>query len=79
MEIIDELEPFRRGVYTGAVGCLGRGGAIDLALAIRTAVLGPSRVAVAVGGGVVADSTAARELEETEEKAAAWRAALTGP
>lgn len=76
MQIIDELEPFARGAYTGAFGTLGRGGALDLAIAIRTAVVTPTEVRVAVGGGVVADSTLERELEETEEKAAAWRAAL---
>ena len=76
MEIIDELEPFARGAYTGAFGILSRGGGLDLAIAIRTAVLTPSEIRVAVGGGVVADSTLERELEETEEKAAAWRAAL---
>ncbi len=76
MEIIDELEPLARGAYTGAFGTVGRGGAVDLAIAIRTAVVTPSEVRVAVGGGVVADSTFERELEETEEKAAAWRAAL---
>ncbi len=76
MEIIDELEPFARGAYTGAIGTLSRGGGLDLAIAIRTAVVTPSEIRVAVGGGVVADSTLERELEETEEKAAAWRAAL---
>jgi anthranilate/para-aminobenzoate synthase component I len=76
MQIIDELEPFARGAYTGAFGTIGRGGGLDLAIAIRTAVLTPSEIRVAVGGGVVADSTVERELEETEEKAAAWRAAL---
>lgn len=76
MEIIDELEPFDRGVYTGAIGYLGQGGALDLSIAIRTATLGPDQLRLCVGGGLVADSTLARELEETEEKAAAWRAVL---
>ena len=76
MEIIDELEPFARGAYTGAIGTVTRGGGIDLAIAIRTAVVTPTEIRVAVGGGVVADSALERELEETEEKAAAWRAAL---
>jgi anthranilate/para-aminobenzoate synthase component I len=78
MEIIDELEPVRRGVYTGALGWLGGGGAMDLSIVIRTAVIAGGRLTLHVGGGIVADSTAARELEETEEKAAAWRAALDG-
>jgi len=76
MQIIDELEPVARGAYTGAFGTIGRDGALDLAIAIRTAIVTPSEVRVSVGGGVVADSTLERELEETEEKAAAWRAAL---
>jgi para-aminobenzoate synthetase component I len=76
MEVIDELEPFARGAYTGAFGTIGRGGALDLAIAIRTAIVTPSELRVAVGGGVVADSTLARELEETQKKAAAWRDAL---
>ena len=76
MQIIDQLEPFRRGVYCGALGYLGQGGALDLAIAIRTAVLSPERLELCVGGGLVSDSTLERELEETEEKAAAWRATL---
>ena len=76
MEIIRELEPSPRGVYTGALGWLGAGGTLDLALAIRTAVVTADRLSLSVGGGVVADSTPERELEETEEKAAAWRRAL---
>jgi para-aminobenzoate synthetase component 1 len=76
MEIIRELEPGARGVYTGAVGVLGGGGAIDLAIAIRTAVLCESALSLHVGGGVVIDSTWERELAETEEKAAGWREAL---
>ncbi len=77
MEIIDELEPSRRGVYTGAIGMLGPDGTIDLAIAIRTAVLCDDVLHLHVGGGIVADSTPAREYAETEEKAAAWRAALS--
>ncbi len=76
MEIIDELEPVRRGPYTGAIGYFAAGGGLDLSIAIRIAVMTASEVRLHVGGGIVADSTPARELEETEEKAAAWRAAL---
>jgi para-aminobenzoate synthetase component 1 len=78
MQVIDELEPCRRGAYTGAFGYLGARGALDLAIAIRTAVLlrAPGELHLHVGGGIVADSDPARELEETEEKAAAWRRAL---
>jgi para-aminobenzoate synthetase component 1 len=76
MEIIDELEPVRRGPYTGAIGYLGQGGAVELSIAIRTAIVTSGALEVHVGGGIVADSNAARELEETEEKAAAWRRAI---
>ncbi len=76
MQIIAELEPRPRGVYTGALGWLGAGGALDLAIVIRTAVVAAGRLSLHVGGGIVADSAPARELEETEEKAAAWRTAL---
>jgi para-aminobenzoate synthetase component 1 len=72
MQIIDELEPTRRAIYTGAIGRLAPNGAIDLAIAIRTAVLTNNTLHLHVGGGIVADSTPDRELEETEEKAAAW-------
>lgn len=76
MEIIDELEPTRRGIYTGAVGYFGLGNALDLSIAIRTAMLDKERLVLHVGGGIVADSTAEREFEETEEKAAGWRKTL---
>lgn len=76
MQIIEELEPTRRGVYTGAIGRIGPGGAIDLSIAIRTAVLCDGALHLHVGGGIVADSTAEREYTETEDKAAAWRAAI---
>ena len=76
MEIIAELEPRRRGVYTGAIGALGAAGSIELSIAIRTAVLCSNALTLYVGGGVVADSGCERELEETEEKAESWRRAL---
>ncbi|MCG8421177.1 MAG: anthranilate synthase component I family protein [Proteobacteria bacterium] len=76
MEIIAELEGFRRGPYTGAIGYIGLRQAMDFCVAIRTAVLSPANLVLCVGGGIVADSTAGREFQETEEKAAGWRAAL---
>jgi para-aminobenzoate synthetase component 1 len=76
MQIIDELEPVRRGPYTGAIGYMGVDDALDLSIAIRGAACDGDALHLYVGGGVVADSTSAREFEETEEKAAAWRAAL---
>ncbi len=76
LEIIDELEPARRGPYCGALGWLGAGGAFELAIAIRTATLASGELRLHVGGGIVADSDPAAELAETEDKAAGWRAAL---
>jgi para-aminobenzoate synthetase component 1 len=77
MQIIDELEPSPRGVYTGAIGWLGAAGDLDLAIAIRTAVLRAGRLELSVGGGIVVDSTPEGELRETEVKARAF-AALCG-
>jgi anthranilate synthase component I len=72
MEIIDSLEPERRGPYAGAVGYVGWGAAtLDTAIAIRCAVVRPDRVVVQAGAGIVADSDPAREYAETEAKAAA--------
>jgi para-aminobenzoate synthetase component 1 len=78
MQIIDELEATPRGPYTGATGWLGAAGDLDLAIAIRTAVVRSGRLSLSVGGGVVADSTPEGELAETEVKARAF-AALAGP
>jgi para-aminobenzoate synthetase component 1 len=72
MEIIEELEPVRRGIYTGATGWLGAAGDLDLAIAIRTATVADGRVSLSVGGGIVIDSDAADEWEETEVKARAF-------
>ena len=74
MEIIDELEPLPRGLYTGATGWLGANGELDLAVAIRTATVSGGELALSVGGGIVIDSDPAAEWEETEVKARAFRA-----
>ncbi len=77
MEIIDELEPERRGPYAGAVGYVGWGAAsLDTAIAIRSALVLKDRVVVQAGAGIVADSDPAREFEETEAKARAVMRAL---
>lgn len=77
MEIIDALEPTRRGPYAGAVGYVGYGArTLDTAIAIRTVVFTPDRVSVQAGAGIVADSDPAMELRETEIKAAAPLMAL---
>lgn len=75
MQIIDELEPSRRGPYCGALGYFGPG-QVDLAMAIRIGVLGSSDLRLHVGGGIVADSEPRAELAETEAKLAGWRRAL---
>lgn len=71
MEIIDELEPSKRGVYAGAVGYLGFGGGMDLAIAIRTAVVKDGMLYVQAGAGIVADSIPENEWTETQNKARA--------
>jgi len=71
MEIIDELEPTRRGIYAGAVGYLGFDGNMDLAIAIRTAVIRDGTLFVQVGAGIVADSVPLSEWTETQNKARA--------
>ena len=77
MEIIDELEPERRGPYAGAVGYVGWGAAsLDTAIAIRSALVLKDRVVVQAGAGIVADSDPANEFAETEAKAQAVLRAL---
>src|SRR5947207_1344257 len=77
MEIIDELEPERRGPYAGAVGYVGWGAAsLDTCIAIRAALVLKDRVIVQAGAGIVADSNPAREFAETEAKAQAVLKAL---
>ena len=71
MEIIDELEPVKRGIYAGAVGYIGFQGDMDLAIAIRTAVLKDGQLYVQAGGGIVADSVPEAEWQETQNKARA--------
>jgi len=76
MEIIDEVEPVKRGIYGGAVGYLSWQGNMDTAIAIRTAVIKDETLYVQAGGGVVADSVPELEWEETMNKARAmFRAA----
>jgi anthranilate synthase component 1 len=76
MEIIEELEPTRRGIYGGIVGYFGFGGDMDTAITIRTALLRNGVAYVQAGGGVVADSDPAAEEQETRNKAAAVLAAI---
>lgn len=76
MEIINELEPSRRGPYAGAIGYLSFNGELDTCICIRTIVVKDGTAYVQAGGGVVADSVAAGEYEETCNKARALFAAI---
>ena len=71
MEIIDELEPSKRGIYAGAVGYLGFNGDMDVAIAIRTGVIKDNMLYVQAGAGIVADSVPESEWMETQNKARA--------
>jgi para-aminobenzoate synthetase component 1 len=77
-EIIDELEPVRRGIYTGAFGWVSWEGALELAVAIRTLLLAGRRVHGHVGGGITLRSSPRHELEETFVKARGLLRALHG-
>jgi len=76
MEIIDELEPLRRGIYGGAIGYLGFDGNMDTCIAIRTAVIRDGKINVQAGAGIVADSVAETEYLESMNKAKALFVAL---
>jgi anthranilate synthase component 1 len=76
MEIIDDLEPTRRGTYAGLVGYFDYGGNFDSCITIRTALIRDGRIHVQVGAGIVADSVPEREYEETEHKAKAILTAI---
>lgn len=69
MEILEELEPHRRGAYCGCIGYLGVDGRMDLSIAIRTVWVEGGRVRIHAGSGIVAESDPDREFEETEHKA----------
>ena len=68
MEIINELEPVKRGIYAGAVGYIGWNGNMDTAIAIRTAVIADGELHIQAGAGIVADSIPANEWQETLNK-----------
>ena len=71
MEIIDELEPVKRGIYSGAVGYLGFNGDMDVAIAIRTGIVKDGTLHVQAAAGIVADSVPRSEWQETQDKARA--------
>jgi para-aminobenzoate synthetase component 1 len=68
MEIIDELEPHVRHVYTGSIGYMGWHGSLDLNVAIRTATIHGGKCRFSVGGGIVYDSSGEGEYQETLDK-----------
>ncbi|MDP3589302.1 MAG: chorismate-binding protein, partial [Methylobacter sp.] len=68
MEIIDELEPVKRGVYAGAVGYIAWSGNLDTAIAIRTAVIKNNMLHIQAGAGIVYDSVPRNEWDETMNK-----------
>ena len=76
MEIIEELEPVRRGPYTGSLGYVSWTGDADFNILIRTMVLTQQRAYLQVGAGIVADSEPHREYQETLDKAQALLEAL---
>ena len=76
MEIIDALEPTKRGIYAGAVGYIDFSGNMDTCIAIRTMVVRSNEIFIQAGAGIVADSNPEREYEETENKARALKKAL---
>jgi anthranilate synthase component 1 len=76
MEIIDELEPVRRGPYAGAVGYFSYNGNADFAITIRTLFADGNQAYIQAGGGIVADSVPEQEWFETEHKAKALMRAL---
>ncbi|MBD3260964.1 MAG: aminodeoxychorismate synthase component I [Candidatus Altiarchaeales archaeon] len=78
MQIIDEVEPNARGPYTGSIGFINFSGEMDLNIIIRTLIIKEDKGMIQVGGGVVADSNARREYDETFEKAYALFEALGG-
>jgi anthranilate synthase component 1 len=76
MEIIEEIESTRRGLYGGAVGYFSYTGNMDMAIAIRTILMQKNKVHLQAGAGIVADSVPAKEFDETQNKMAALAAAL---
>ena len=76
MEIIEELEPDRRGIYAGALGYIGWNGNMDTAITIRTAIIANGQLYIQAGAGIVADSIPAQEWQECMNKGrAVFRAA----
>jgi para-aminobenzoate synthetase component 1 len=79
MEIIEELEPHRRGVYCGSIGYLGFDGGMDSNIVIRTALHREGRLWYSAGGGIVSDSVCEDEYRESYHKASAFFRMLGSP
>ena len=77
LEVIDEIEPVKRGIYAGAIGYLGWQGNMDMAIGIRTAVIKDGELHLQAGGGIVADSDPQAEWQETLNKRRAMFRAIT--
>ena len=77
MEIIAELEPTKRGIYSGAIGYISWNGNLNTAIAIRTAIVKNKQIYVQAGAGIVYDSDPDKEWEETMNKAKALLSAVT--
>jgi anthranilate synthase component 1 len=77
MEIIEELEPARRGPYAGAVGYVSFSGNLDTCITIRTVLFARGVATIQVGAGIVADSVPEREYQETMNKARGMLRAIT--
>lgn len=75
MEIIDELEPEKRGIYGGGVGYFAANGEMDMCIALRTAVVKDQKLYIQAGGGVVFDSDPESEFQETVNKSKALKRA----
>ena len=71
MQIIDELEPDKRGIYAGAVGYIGAAGEMDTCIALRTAIIDGNQMHIQAGAGIVYDSAPESEYEECQNKARA--------
>jgi anthranilate/para-aminobenzoate synthase component I len=79
MEIIEDLEKGKRGIYSGVIGFFGFNGSADFGMTIRTVVFEGSRATIGVGGGITIDSDPKAELEETKLKAQALLRVLNAP
>jgi anthranilate synthase component 1 len=76
MQIIEELEPVPRGIYSGAVGYLGFNGLMEFAIAIRTVIVKNNIAICQAGAGIVEDSVPSKEFDETQAKAGAMIQAI---